>query len=183
MKPTNKVCHLALELKITFCWKFLTNEEYKFKFTFNMDTDTLRTECSNENFFLRILDKSELRVSKVPMFRCPFIGEAPFLKKAVAFYFSDSHLVSSAAIVYIQESEYSAIYPYVYLDKINFNDLEASKTILYVANPPPESEENVSYKLYKNNRLHLDFGAEKKEVVEMLIDTMKIRERKYIAVY
>lgn len=178
--PADEVCRLALELKITFCWKFLTYEEHKFKFTFNMDADTLRTDCSDENIFLRILDQSQLSNSKVSMFRCPFLGEAPFLKKAVAFYFSDSHLLTSAAIVYIQETQHSAIHPYVYLDKLNLDDLKASKDLLYLTNPPPRSGENASNELYKEKRMDLDLSTEKEEVVKMFIDKMKIPESEYL---
>lgn len=184
LEPMDKVCRLERDLKVTLCWKFMKNEEYKFKFTFNMDADTLHTECSYERIFLRILDKTELdpNSSKIRMFRCPFIGEAPFLRKAVAFYISDTHLPSSiiTAIVYMQESQFTAIYPYAYLERINIGDLEASKELLYITNPPPQNGKNELNELYKVNRLELDSSAEKIEVVEMLIEGIEIQGREYI---
>ena len=122
-----KLCDLPKELKITLCWDFLVNEVYKFKVSFPVvEKPANEMKCEKQKFVLRNFDQKQPNAHEVPMFRCPPIIEAPFVRRAPQFYFSDSH-VKLAGIVYEQENPYTRIYPSKYIDSIDFDGLNVNK--------------------------------------------------------
>ncbi|KAK7582644.1 hypothetical protein V9T40_014089 [Parthenolecanium corni] len=168
------------------CWTFLKDEEYKFEITLLKDDDAFNIECTDRKLQLKIFDQKQLKTGVLKMFRCPSIAESIFLKRAPIYYMMCDFQLKSKAIVFIQEDEHSPLYPYKYLDEIEYDSFEAIYIRMLDKRPPLQPHEYHWLQLYQKQSNDLiqhiqDESAKLESAVRQITDSIKIRSREYLS--